>query len=135
MFARCDRTTYVSTAPATLAPVALDADEETTRRQHMSTIVKMLMTRHGLTPRTLLELVPIMSNPSFYGRLNANKDWKAGELTKLAEFFDVPVSTFFKNPDDVFPPSDPNRVRTLQGSRSMYAGGPAVTYLPALRAA
>ena len=114
-FDRCGRTTVVSTANASLAPMSLD-DDDITLRQHMSTIVKMLMAKHGLTPRSLLAQVPMMSNPSFYKRLNANKDWEAGELAKLAKFFDVPVSTFFKDPDEVFPPSDPNRGRARAGS-------------------
>jgi hypothetical protein len=112
-----------------------DEAEEQIRRQEMATIVRMLMVRHQITVSQLLERVPMMSSPALYRRLNAEKDWEAGELRKLGKLFRVPESTFFKSPDEVFPPSDPNRARTLEGSRSMYAGGRAVTYLPALRAA
>jgi len=82
----------------------------------MSTVVKMLMSRDDLQVRSLLAELPIMSHQSFYDRLNASKDWQAGELRALADFFEVDVSLFFEDPDTLLggPGRGPGKAVTLK---------------------
>lgn len=72
-----------------------------TERQNMSTVVKMLMIRDGFTsaPKFLAVYPIFKSAQSMYDRLNAAKEWEAGELRDLADIFAVDVSVFFEDPD------------------------------------
>lgn len=77
--------------------------EEVALRQQMSTVVKMLLARKGMTTKALLASIPTLKKQALYDRLNAKKDWEAHELRLLARVFGVSVDTFFMNPDDIFP--------------------------------
>lgn len=68
-------------------------------RNPISAIVLILMAIDDVKQSQLAE--PARCSEATISRRLARGGWSADELDRLAEFFGVPVSTFFKSPDDV----------------------------------
>lgn len=68
-------------------------------RHPISVIVQILMATDGIKQEQLAE--PAGVSEATISRRLKNGGWNTDEIEGLAKFFEVPVATFFKRPDEV----------------------------------
>lgn len=73
----------------------------TAHRNSIATIVRVLMALDGIEHTSVLAAPMGVSQPTVSRRLAGHGAWSTDEIEGLAEFFDVPIATFFMDPADV----------------------------------
>lgn len=74
----------------------------TPRQAGITSIVKHLMTDRGMTGRQLAEHLG-MHEASLSHALNGRRRWSIEDLEAMSVIFEVPVSRFFEDPEELFP--------------------------------
>lgn len=69
-------------------------------QQNVSAIVRMLMGRDGLNHTRLADEIGY-TQPAVSDKLAGRRKWNIEDLWLLAEYFDVDVSLFFEEPEDL----------------------------------
>lgn len=89
----------------------MSTTERSPRNNSISRIVKGLLAVSGRKQGELAVALDL-SDSGMSRRLKGG-EWSVDDLDVLAQFFDVPISTFFRQPEDLFAPSDQGNSRTI----------------------
>lgn len=82
----------------------MSTTERSPRNNNISRIAKGLLAVSGRKQGELAEVLGL-SDSGMSRRLKGG-EWSVDDIDRLAQFFDVPLSTFFKRPEDLFTPSE-----------------------------
>lgn len=74
----------------------------TPRQQGISTIVKMLLAGRDMTQSDLARALGC-HQPHVNRSLNGKRRWTIEDLEAMSVIFEVPVSRFFEDPEELFP--------------------------------
>ena len=82
-----------------IAPVAVSDTRNV--QQNVSAVVRMLMALRGLNQTELAEAVHT-GQPRISDKLAGRRRWHVEDVAILANYFKVPIGTFFEDADEVF---------------------------------
>lgn len=74
----------------------------TPRQQNITQIVMVLMANRRMTRKALAEKIGI-HEASMGQTLNGKRRWSIEDLEAMSVIFEVPVSRFFEDPEELFP--------------------------------